>query len=1279
MIQKLLLQLLIYFFITVSFAQQGKVDQNFNTLDDGLNGDGFNSSVRTLFLQPDKKLLVGGDFESLNGSKASHLTRLNPEGTIDAVFDTGTGFNGKVYSCFAQSDGKIVAAGNFTNYNGNSCGRVVRLNADGSYDQTFNTSLGATTGIIYNIFPQTDGKIILVGSFTKYNGVTVNRIARILTDGTLDSSFVTGIGFNFNSTNVFVLADGKILVTGNFTSFNGIRSNKIARLNSDGSIDTSFNIGTGFNHDVNALLVQPDGKIVLSGKFTDYNGNPANRIIRLNADATIDIQFLSGSGFNADGVQVIKSDASGNIMLGGSFTGFYNASEVNRIVFLNPDGTLKTDFEINSGPKSGAVLALETDSDGSWYLGGSFVVFEDKKQGRLAKINANGEHETDYLSAGIGFDTAVLEVIPLVNKKAMVFGSFTKFNGEIVSRIARITEDGTLDKTFNAMQSGANNLIKSAVLQTDHKIVFGGNFTKYNDTNGNRLVRILPDGDPDPTFNVGLGFNNQVYSLVLQTDQKIIAAGNFTSFNNAPAFRIVRLLPDGSRDTTFNTGSGANGVVEAIVLQPDGKILIGGRFTSFNGIPFSRLVRLNADGSIDTSFTIGTGFDKNVYAMALQSNQKIIVGGAFLNFNGTSQKRLLRLHPNGTLDSTFESGSGFSKGDVLSILIQPDDRILAGGTFTKTYKNTACLRLIRLQESGEHDPSFQADLNNKLHTMHFTFDKKLFIGGDFNSVSGISKHRIARLKLCLEETVWNSNSWSNGLPSLGKQIIFNDNYSNLKTTEACSCIISAGKTVTLLSKNTLGLDLDYGGSGTLVLEDSACLYQADDEIVNNGVIHLKRKSTPILKSDYTYWSAPVSNQKLEDVFSDSSPDGFYSFDAKVKNWKKEDHATNMHIAQGYIVEAPQHFSEKNATVYEAIFKGIPNNGKINIKAETDDSFNLIGNPYPSAINSDLFLMENQVAITGALYFWTHNTPITNNKYNSDDYAVYNLLGGVGTRNALSSGINQTIPDGTISSGQAFFVKSKTAGTIKFDDKMRIKERNSIFFKVRKSNDDKIEKGRVWLNLSNAEGAFKQILIGYIHGATNGYDESFDAVSFNGNQYVDFYSITENKKLVIQGRALPFAYTDSIALGYKAMIAGSYTIAINHLDGFLKNKRLYLEDKKQNSIHDLNNSDYTFSTAAGAFRERFVLRFEDSKLLVEDFKRSNEGILFSVKNKIIKIKSEKQNIDQIVVFDTSGKCISKSGKIDTTEYQITNLLSSNGILIVKVTLENESVVTKKIVF
>ncbi len=250
--------------------------------------------------------------------------------------------------------------------------------------------------------------------------------------------------------------------------------------------------------------------------------------------------------------------------------------------------------------------------------------------------------------------------------------------------------------------------------------------------------------------------------------------------------------------------------------------------------------------------------------------------------------------------------------------------------------------------------------------------------------------------------------------------------------------------------------------------------------------------------------------------------------------------------------------------------------------------------------------------------------------------------------------------------------------------MRVPNSNSQFYKSAKT--EVVEKHRVWLNFTNTQGAFKQLLIGYITGATNSFDFNYDAATLNANPYVDFYSINEGKKLAIQGRALPFAVTDTIPLGYKSTIEeGDFTIAIDRADGDLANQDIYLQDKVTNTIYNLRSGGYTFTSAPGTFLDRFVLRYTNSNggkpLGNEDFENQDQQIFVSVKDKNIKLESfsEQENLQEAAVYDTGGTLLYRKKQIGNKEWVITNFQSGPQVLLVKITLDSGKIVTKKIVF
>jgi uncharacterized delta-60 repeat protein len=279
---KFILTLVTWFaYLTMTLAQTGSIDHSFNPTDIGFgNGDGANNWVRSTVLQPDGKILIGGSFTAYNGTTRNSIARLNADGSLDASFNPGTGANDWVHSIALQPDGKILIGGKFTAYNGTTRNRIARLNTDGSLDASFNPGTGADHWV-NSIALQPDGKILIGGEFTAYNGTTSNYIARLNTDGSLDASFNPRTGADHWVNSIALQPDGKILIGGYFDTYNGTTRNRIARLNTDGSLDASFNPGTGANDGVRSIALQPDGKILIGGLFTAYNGTGRNRVARI--------------------------------------------------------------------------------------------------------------------------------------------------------------------------------------------------------------------------------------------------------------------------------------------------------------------------------------------------------------------------------------------------------------------------------------------------------------------------------------------------------------------------------------------------------------------------------------------------------------------------------------------------------------------------------------------------------------------------------------------------------------------------------------------------------------------------------------------------------------------------------------------------------------------------------------------------------------------------------------------------------------------------------------
>ena len=534
-------------------------------------------------------------------------------------------------------------------------------------------------------------------------------------------------------------------------------------------------------------------------------------------------------------------------------------------------------------------------------------------------------------------------------------------------------------------------------------------------------------------------------------------------------------------------------------------------------------------------------------------------------------------------------------------------------------------------------------------------------------------------------TTWSGTGWSNSTPDASKAAIIAGAFTIASDLTACSLTINPGIAITVPSNYTLTVvnALTVSATASLTFENHSSLVQVNDNAVNSGNIKYKRIAAKIRRGDFVYWSTPVTPQKLIDVSPLTLGDKYFGYSGD--NWVITNKNTVMKVGKGYIIRGPQTYSLTVKTDYPAEFNGVPNNGVILGETLTAGKPYLIGNPYPSALSAKKFLDQNIAVLEGTLYFWTHNTPVTLtgvSTYTSDDYASYNLTGStVVKERAITGGTpgsNNEEPSGFIGAGQSFFAVSKAGGTVTFNNDMRLGAAdNTQFFKS--ASKETTEAHRVWLNMTNTKGVFKQMLVGYVQGATNEYEDRYDGVSFNANPYVDFYSVDNANNYVIQGRALPFTETDQVPLGYSTTITGDFTISIDKADGDLSSHAVYIEDKKTGVIHDLTASDYTFTTEKGIFADRLVLRYTNKTLGTGDFENAQNGLLVSVKDKTIKVTSSAENIQEVTVFDISGKLLYSKKKAGTTELQIQNLQSANQVLLVKVTLDNDFTVTKKIIF
>lgn len=649
-------------------------------------------------------------------------------GTVDQTFniadhgyDSGQGAS-NIYTCALQSDGKILIGGVFTTYNGVDTNYLARLNTDGSIDNTFNIGLGSN-GNISKIFIQPDGKILIGGIFSSFNGTLRNNIARLNSDGSIDGNFNPGAIANAPIIPVAIQNDGKIIVTCNVASFNGTIRRLLARLNYDGTLDASFTCNfnsTGTFNEISSVSIQNDGKYILAGQFISSNGSNYFGVTRLNSDGTNDPAFTTGLIQSTSGNCIINKTSiqtDGKIIVVGEFSS-YNGVATNNIARLNTDGTVDSTFNAGNGADAN-ILSSSILSNGKIILCGNFLNYNGNPAINYVQLNSDGSFDNSYnliITASISgtFNSTATQT----NGKIIVLGTFftnqTKVNG-----IGRFNTDGTLDTSFNPI-TGVDGSIYCTAVQNDGKIILGGfygicnNFKKYN------LSRLNQDGTLDPTFSIGTGLyiNGKVIAVAIQSDGKIIIGGQFTNGK-----KLARINSNGTFDPSFVTGiQPGTGVVYSLAIQPDGKIIAGGLFY-INGSSMN-VARFNIDGSLDNTFNPSTiGLTNTI---SLQNDGKIIVGGDY---------GLYRLNVNGIVDNTFNPLTFSLTGQVYSSLIQNDGKIIVSGGFY--INNDVPISILRLNTDGTIDNSFlYSEIGGNIYSVSIQSNGKLIIGGDLNTIDG---------------------------------------------------------------------------------------------------------------------------------------------------------------------------------------------------------------------------------------------------------------------------------------------------------------------------------------------------------------------------------------------------------------------------------------------------------------------------------------------------------------------------------------------------------------
>ena len=673
-------------------------------------------------------------------------------GLVDLVYGSQLGPDGTVRDIDQYADGSMILVGSFA-FN-NRVG-IMRVGPDGTTAVGFAAVQALSGGVnavaidrnINPLLANNVGKIVVGGAFSAIQIQTTtnnaNGIARLNSDGTYDSTFNVGSGANGEVLDVLVQPDGRVVLAGSFSFVQGVARGGIARLNANGSLDTGFNVGSGANSTVEKIVLQSDGKLVLGGSFTSFNGARANRIVRLNANGTIDSTFDPGSGANAT-VRSIAVDTSGNLFVGGDFSGpSFSAAVTNKTV-ASGIATLQTDaahgyvvnnvinVSVNDPALDGlrvvsAVDAVNRTFSFSTTSGNQastavspvgFASAGGHQVNRVVKLGPSGAVDSAFMTQIGGGPSGEVTDIVLDNGKLVVGGTFSGpgFGSRVVNR-SHSGAVATLQTarghglaanevfTVTGLGDGYDGTYQVASVPDATTVTYNvtGNSSASTPVSGavfltpagvhyNRIVRLNSDGSVDSGTDYGSGFNGDVNTLALNA-AGLTVGGSFTSYDGRIGLgqdRFVRLDNSaGSRTGAYNYGGGWNASIEDLALETDGRLIIAGDFTDS---AIERVGRVDAGGSLDEVFqgAPGTGPNDTVRAVAIDRNTneflavnvgKILIGGVFTTFNGTTVNRIARLNVDGSLDTTFNAGTG-ADNPVNDVAVDANGRVYVGGQVT---------------------------------------------------------------------------------------------------------------------------------------------------------------------------------------------------------------------------------------------------------------------------------------------------------------------------------------------------------------------------------------------------------------------------------------------------------------------------------------------------------------------------------------------------------------------------------------------------------------------
>jgi uncharacterized delta-60 repeat protein len=681
--------------------------------------------------------------------------------------------NSGLTAAVLQPDGKLLVAGSFDVFHGRARSGVARLEATGELDETFAFS-GGVLGKVNTMSIQADGKVLVGGAFQVGPAPAQRNLLRLSPSGAIDPAFRPAIdGRTECQVRVIrLLADGRIAIGGDFDRVGDASRRGVAVLHADGSLDKTFDPGAGVEDPfgwVEDLLPTAAGGLLVAGGFAKFDGRARSGLVELDAAGAVSETFVPHLDwqFGWPKVTAIRRQEDGLLLIAGQFDGVNEQSRIT-MARLTPDGALDEDFKVGGdflGPDLSPVRDFVLLPEGRILVAGDFLGIGDVPRPGLMRLDRDGSIDPGFdLPEGLIWAdgsagwASVVAVQP-GGDGIVVLGGFDRIGGVSRHLLGRVSADGVADTSFSkegrlVERSGKVNAIAGLA---DGSVYAGGDFERVNGIDRHGLARIDALGGLDATFDAGLAPGSVVNALAVQPDGKLLVGGRFSEVHGEIHVNLLRFDETGAADPTF-VENNPGGDVTCLALGPDGQIAIGGPFDVAGGLARSRIAVLDAGGTVDPGFAPDLSHVRDapeVDCLLYQSNGLLVVGGHFDHVNGDPRANMARLRTDGSIDPAFDPDLRFD-GDlsrVLALVADPVGRILVGGTF-EWVNGQARPGIARLESDGPLDAAFSPAVEEdgeafpSVYAVADIDTGEVFVGGGFDALGGLSCRNLA----CLDST-----------------------------------------------------------------------------------------------------------------------------------------------------------------------------------------------------------------------------------------------------------------------------------------------------------------------------------------------------------------------------------------------------------------------------------------------------------------------------------------------------------------------------------------------